>query len=246
MYVTAIFLGVNLSGMIASLLELFLIYLNPSSRVLIIYYLIFILAIYLIAFDLHFALPLNTYYQHYHRAVCTPANSTSVSEYLLYLLLYISTCLTYTIYPVVIQDTSPLSDIFTNKSFTLMVCYLSFYLSTFLGIFASTFSRLPCSWLPVLIVTVRFILLPLFLFSNYLPDTRVLVVLVQWDWTFALLLNIFSFLGGFVLQLLVVAILRVGRNVETRSVLSMRCCGVIMLGRLTGIAFSFLHPGIVS
>ena len=41
------------------MLEWFLIHLNPSSRVVIIYYLIFILAIYLIAFDLHFALPLN-------------------------------------------------------------------------------------------------------------------------------------------------------------------------------------------
>ena len=54
----------------------------------------------------------------------------------------------------------------------------------------------------------RVLLLPLFLISNYLPDTRVLVVVVQWDWTFALSVTIFAFLGGFVIQLLIVSILR--------------------------------------
>ena len=74
--------------------------------------------------------------------------------------------------------------------------------------FILTFYSQPCTWIAVLLVLVRLILLPLFLFSNYLPDTRVVVVLVQWDWTFALLVTIFAFLGGFVLQLLVVSILR--------------------------------------
>ena len=74
--------------------------------------------------------------------------------------------------------------------------------------FILTFYSQPCTWIAVLLVLVRLILLPLFLFSNYLPDTRVVVVLVQWDWTFALLVTIFAFLEGFVLQLLVVSILR--------------------------------------
>ena len=44
----------------------------------------------------------------------------------------------------------------------------------------------------------------------------------------------------------VVYMFRDVRSVERRSVVSMRCCVVIILGRITGVALSFLHPDIVT
>jgi len=209
-HTAAVFLGMSMSGAVASLLEFVDILLNLSTRIVIIYYLIIILAAYLIAFDLHFALPLSTYYQNHQTTKQPAVLPVQYRQYTLYTLLYISTCITSAVCPMVLKGIAPLSSIFISKeqSFTILVCYLNYYLSTCLGILAYTFSYLPCSWIPIVLTILRLVLIPILLFSNYLPDTRELVVVVNWDWTAALTVTIFAMLGGFVHMQLVVSTLR--------------------------------------
>merc|ERR1711879_756314 len=173
-YSVTVFLGMNLSGVFVCLLESCLLSLMPVSldvRLVSVYYLILVLAAYLVSFDLLYALPCCDYYQHYvHK--CKPKIDTKATNNMLdTLVLFMSVAVTFTIFPTVFQDIKPLSVemLQTGKLFTITTCYLNFYTSSIIGQFAAIFSYLPFSWLPSVMTLVRVCLLGVFLASNYVP-----------------------------------------------------------------------------
>ena len=107
------------------------------------------------------------------------------------------------------------------------------------------FALQPFPWLPLLLLSVRLLLVLVFLVSNYLPSSRSLAVLVHWDWILATTVSIFSMLGGFLSHHITAAIIRSSRSEQEASLSTMRTRLLVMLGAVAGLAFSFLLPAIV-
>lgn len=110
-YPGAVLLGKSLSGVVASLLSSAQVESSLAPRITLIYGLILLLAAYLTAFDIHFALPLNLFYQR-HIDRCRPPSQSSkvpVQFSLSHLHLFLSCLLTHLILPSVLHSMAPLA-----------------------------------------------------------------------------------------------------------------------------------------
>jgi len=105
---------------------------------------------------------------------------------------------------------------------------------------------LPWFWLPLLMTLIRVLLVGVFLVSNYLPHTRVMSVVIHWDWTLAISVTVFGLLGAFVSQHIRSSILRKSRNENQRSQNAMKIALVSLMGTITGLAISVLLPFVVT
>jgi len=251
-YNAAIFLGMNFSGVFVSILESCLEMFKVNDKLLTIYYLIFVLAAYLASFDLNFALPCNEYYQQYtHR--CRSSRKSRLkkkhgnNQLAKYCILFISSLTTHIIFPAIFKDISPLSTTMVSQNmFTLTVCYLNHFFSSCIGILSAVFSYLPWFWLPLLMTLIRVLLVGVFLVSNYLPHSRLLSVLIHWDWTLAISVTVFGLLGAFVSQHIRASILRKSENEDHRSQNAMKIVWVSLMGNISGLALSVLLPLVVT
>merc|ERR1711953_123513 len=172
-------------------------------------------------------------------------NCCRSSQPWLAILLFITTAISFTIFPSIFKDIRPMTSIAPDK-LTLLVCYLNFYVSTSLGILSAIFSYLPFVWLTSILTFIRVLLVLVFLVSNYLPHSRAMAVVVHWDWTLAVTVTVFSLLGGFISQHVRATLLRAAASETAVSHEAMRIVLISMFGAICGLFISLLLPLVVS
>lgn len=268
-YPGAVLLGAGMAGVLAALLTCLQVESGLSPRLTLIYGLILLLAVHLTAFDIHFALPLNDYYQQQTDArTATTTKVVGLSWRHLHLLL--SCLLTHLLLPAVLHAMAPLAPSWSSPHFSTLLGFTNFHLSFTTGILSAVFSVLPPWWLLALLTVVRVILLPLLTFANLLPDLRLLPVLLTWDWTLLLTITLSGLLGGFLTAstfascirfpliyasflFVVVASLSSGHapppseqgSRQARSLAGMRSYLVVVVGSLAGALLSLALPALL-
>ena len=249
-YPGAVLLGASLSGVVASLLSSAQAESKLATRITLIYGLILLLAGYLTAFDIHFALPLNLFYQR-HIDRCRPASRSKVSPFSLsHLHLFLSCLLTHLILPSVLHSMAPLAPSWqASLHFSSLLGFANFHLAFATGVFAAVFSLLPSCWLLLLLTLVRIILLPLLLFANIFPDTRTMPVLLTWDWTLILTITLSGLLAGYLTTATFLSslgssnngvIVEANKGTESRG--AMRSYLVLLAGTLAGATLALAIP----
>ena len=250
-YPGAVLLGTSLSGVVASLLSCAQAETRLATRITLIYGLILLLAGYLTAFDIHFALPLNLFYQR-HIDRKPPSNSKIPPFSLCHLHLFLSCLLTHLILPSVLHAIAPLAPSWqASLHFSSLLGFANFHLAFATGVFAAVFSLLPSGWLLLLLTLVRIILLPLLIFANIFPETRRLPVLLTWDWTLILTITLSGLLAGYLTTATFFASL--GSNNagvmegkgQAQSRRAMRSYLVILAGTLAGATLALAIPTIL-
>ena len=254
-YPGAVLLGTSLSGVVASLLSSAQVESSLAPRITLIYGLILLLAAYLTAFDIHFALPLNLFYQRYiDRSSRPPSQSSKVPIpfSLSHLHLFLSCLLTHLILPSVLHSMAPLAPSWqASLHFSSLLGFANFHLAFATGVFAAVFSLLPSCWLLLLLTLVRIILLPLLLFANIFPDTRQMPVLLTWDWTLILTITLSGLLAGYLTTATFLASLGSSsnnglimevNNKALQSIGAMRSYLVLLAGTLAGATLALAIP----
>ena len=250
-YPGAVLLGAAVSGVLAALLTSVQLEIGLVERITLIYGLIFLLAVYLAAFDIHFALPLNTFYQRHidRKPVINSKMPLLVPSHLH---LFLSSLITHLILPSILHSISPLATSWkSNLHFSSLLGFANFHLAAATGVFAAIFSLLPSCWLLLLLTIVRLLLLPLLLFANIFPDTRRLPVLLTWDWTLILTITLSGLLAGYLTTATFAASLS---NVDattmvvdkqTQSRRAMRSYLVLLAGTLVGACLALGIPALL-
>ena len=250
-YPGAVLLGTSLSGVVASLLSSAQAESKLATRITLIYGLILLLAAYLTAFDIHFALPLNLFYQRHIDRCCRPASRSKVSPFSLsHLHLFFSCLLTHLILPSVLHSMAPLAPSWqASLHFSSLLGFANFHLAFATGVFAAVFSLLPSCWLLLLLTLVRIILLPLLLFANIFPHTRTMPVLLTWDWTLILTITLSGLLAGYLTTATFLSSLGsssnngvMEANKGTQSRGAMRSYLVLLAGTLAGATLALAIP----
>ena len=247
-YPGAVLLGTSVSGVVASLLSCVQAEASLAPRITMIYGLILLLAAYLAAFDIHFALPLNLFYQR-HIDRKPPSHSKVPTFSLGHLHLFLSCLITHLILPSVLHAIAPLAPSWqASLHFSSLLGFANFHLAFATGVFAAVFSLLPSCWLLLLLTLVRIILLPLLIFANIFPDRRTLPVLLTWDWTLILTITLSGLLAGYLTTATFFSslgsnngvVVEVNKRVQSRR--AMRSYLVLLAGTLAGAALALAIP----
>ena len=104
----------------------------------------------------------------------------------------------------------------------------------------------PLTWLASLLTVIRFLLVLVFLVSNYLPASRAMTVVIHWDWTLAITVTVFSLLGGFISHHVRARILRAATSETSRSQEAMKAVLISIFGAICGLSLSALLPLVVT
>ena len=252
-YPGAVLLGSSVSGVVASLLSCAQVETRLATRITLIYGLIILLAAYLTAFDIHFALPLNRFYQrHMDRKSVLHSKVPPLS--FCHLHLFLSCLITHLIHPSVLYAMAPLAPSWQSSlHFSSLLGFANFHLAFATGVFAAVFSLLPSCWLLLLLTLVRVILLPLLLFANIYPNLRMLPVLLTWDWTLILTITLSGLLAGYLTTATFFSSLGINNNnnvmVEAnkrnQSRRAMQSYLVLLAGTLAGTTLALAIPSLL-
>lgn len=216
-YTNAVIIGSNFSGVLVSLINIATMSVAPSIKTAAIYYFITALFVLLACFDTYFALPLMRFYR-YHDKKSAKQSSPKTGARLrtpywrifkgafcqllnVYMVFFVTLCL----FPNILAEVRPYDHNFQipAKYFTPIMCFLTFNVFAMLGSILTFLVRKPGpQWLCVP-VWLRLLLIPCFLFCNYLPTGRLraLPILIPHDWVFFALVVYLGLSGGYLSSL---------------------------------------------
>ncbi|XP_025406765.1 equilibrative nucleoside transporter 1 isoform X3 [Sipha flava] len=263
-YIGAVVLGTNLSGTFTSIANIASISITPDARTAAIYYFTTALFILLACFDTYFALPLNRFYKYHEHVYQRKIESQEIkkndgNEKIPYLQIFKQASpqlfnvffiffVTLSVFPAVHSDIKVSdSNFIVGPSYYINVlCFLTFNFTALIGTFLSTYFSWPnAKWLYIP-VTLRVVLIPLFLVCNYQPlgVTRIMPVLIKNDYIFWMLGAILGLSSGYYSS---VAMMYTPSCVEPKysGIAGMFGAAMLITGICCGILFGMTLPFIV-
>ncbi|CAG9761164.1 unnamed protein product [Ceutorhynchus assimilis] len=262
-YTGAVILGNNICGTFTTLVCIASQYVTTSQKMAAIWYFITALFVLLIGFDTYFALPLNRFYRHYdindkkQQEMRKSADDSSERPpfgyifkkaspqlYNVFLIFFV----TLAVYPSIHSDIKVSSDTFFIQDeflYKQVLCFLTFNVGAMIGSILPTFFIWPSKkylWIPV---TLRLLYIPFYLFCNYLPNSRILPVLVTNDYVYWFVAATMAISSGYLSAL---AMMYTPSTVESHhaSIAGMFAGAALISGIFGGILISFLWPWFVS
>uniref|UniRef100_A0A1A9VM26 Uncharacterized protein n=1 Tax=Glossina austeni TaxID=7395 RepID=A0A1A9VM26_GLOAU len=244
-YTGAVVLGSNLSGLFAAIASICSSYIFSSHRTAAIYYFLTAILVFFMCFDTYFALPLNNFYR-YHEIVRRKEGLRKVEEEIGTRIPYLN---------IFITALPQLCNVFFTLSVTLAVfpavhsgkrTRLYGLKKSFLCHLTTTFVQWPKPEYLRILVLMRIIFIPLFLFCNYLPKgvERKLPVLITNEWIYWIIAVVMSYSSGYLQSL---GIMYAPKTVSPKYQITagMFTAAMLISGVIAGILLSFLFPYIV-
>ncbi|KAK9886105.1 hypothetical protein WA026_014893 [Henosepilachna vigintioctopunctata] len=263
-YTGAIILGNNISGTLVSLVSMLTIYIFDDPRMAGIYYFIIALVVLCICFDTYFALPLNRFYRHHERESeklkfhqKSPNENDSKIPYLKVMnQCKVQLCnvfcvflVTLSIFPSIQGEVQPVDPNFFIKQpyFTQVTCFLTFNIFAMIGSLLANVVQWPkpeVLWIPV---TMRFLYIPYYIFSNYQVQNqnRLLPVYFENEWIYWFISITMALSSGYLSSL---AMMYTSLVVEPKyaSTAGMMGGAFLITGIFGGILVSFIWPWAVT
>ncbi|XP_067128720.1 equilibrative nucleoside transporter 3 [Centruroides vittatus] len=251
-YSNAVVLGANISGTLASIINIISIAASPNLKTAAIYYFITAIFVLLACFDTYFALPLTRFYR-YHRELTKTANKESKCVYKkppFFLIfkkiwpqcfnVFFVFFVTLTIFPAVHANIEAIDPnfIIPPDYFSPVTCFLCFNFFAMLGSIFPTWITRPGPrflWIPVVL---RVVLIPYFMLCNYKPEKRKFPVFINNDWAYISMAVVLGLSSGYFSSL---SMMYAPRCVEPQyaSTAGMMAALFLILGIVSGVNFSF-------
>lgn len=253
-YTNAVVIGLNLSGLVTSIIALIAEAATPDHRTSGIYYFLMAIFVLLVAFDSYFMLPLLPFFKH-HVKVASESRREFVDEeeesYLTKYLIVIKKCwvhlvsaflvffVTLTCFPAIEAGIEAVNPNFMPANyFPLVTCFLFFNLFAVMGSFLAEFIRKPGPkyvWIPVLL---RFLFIPFFLLCNFRPKRRNIPVWFSNDYVYCAGSILMALSSGYFTSL---CMMYIPGNVKEKykGIAGMMGAFCLISGVFCGIIFTF-------
>ncbi|KAI4454559.1 equilibrative nucleoside transporter [Holotrichia oblita] len=164
-----------------------------------------------------------------------------------YLNIFLIFTLTLTLFPAVQANIKPASGFFLQDMYTLIVCFLSFNVSTVLGSLTGQYIQWPSPKFVVIPVALRFLYIPFYLLSNYqVPGLeRVTPVYITWDWLYWIVSITMAYTSGYFSSISMQYISGTVDSVYSETATKFGAA-VLVTGLFTGVLTSYLWPYIIT
>lgn len=257
-YSNAVVLGSNISGTIASLINILSIAASPNLRTAAIYYFITAIFVLLLTLDAYFTLPLTRFYRYFDKisVKCCEENKGESKRppywqifkkawpqcFNVFFVFFV----TLTNFPAVLANIQASSrDFFISSTyFAPVCCFLCFNFFAMIGNIFPNWITWPGPrflWIPVVL---RALTIPYFMFCNYKPHKRSLPVLISNEWAYIIVSVLHGLTSGYYSSL---AMMYAPRCVDREHAPTAGMMGAffLILGIFTGVNFSFFISWLV-
>lgn len=256
-YSNAVVLGSNISGTLTAIINIISIAAAPNIRTAAVYYFITALFVLLACFDTFFALPLLKFYRYYEKQSEKRLNGRRNRIPYWYIFrkafpqlfnVWMVFFVTLSIYPAILSDISRVDRSFfiPETYYTEFTCYFCFNVTAMIGNLFPFFIRFPGPRWLCLPVFLRILMIPYFVFCNYLPPKRqrILPILFYNDWAYIGMTLVLGWTSGYFSSL---AMMYAPRSVEPQyaGTAGMMGAASLILGIFCGINFALFLPWFV-
>lgn len=144
---------------------------------------------------------------------------------------------TFAIFPTILVRIAPLDSLVEDRFFVPIFCFLLFNTFTAIGnIVAEKFLKPNASNL-IYLVLARFLMVPFFLYCNFLPEYRKWPVLIRNDILYIIVSIIFSFTNGYTTSLVMMYTPKLVPESQS-SISAMMASSAIIVGIIIGVQIS--------